>query len=99
MQDAPTSDPPSGAWVGSSDPRDATPPGPTVPRLRIDAGAARARASLDVTVAVTGERVRIDPGAIRIEIRANADWALDVRYRPAPPRAAPPLGGAAHRAG
>lgn|SRR3990172_4062150 len=65
---------------------------PTVLRLRIDDGAARDRASLDVTVAVTGERVRIDPGAIRIEIRANADWALDVRYRPAPDSAAVPLG-------
>lgn len=65
---------------------------PTVLRLRIDDGATSARAALDVTVLVAGDRVRIDPGSTRIEVRANADWALDVRYQAASIGASVPLG-------
>lgn len=64
---------------------------PTVLRLRIDDDSAHDRASLDVTVSVAGDRVRIDPGSTRVEIRANADWALDVRYHAASPSSAAPL--------
>jgi hypothetical protein len=65
---------------------------PTVLRLRLDDGAASDRASVDVAVSVAGDRVRIDPGTTRVEVRANADWALDVRYRAAPEGPAVPLG-------
>lgn len=65
---------------------------PTVLRLRLDDGAVRDRASLDVTVAVAGERVAIDPGTSRVDVRANGAWALDARYRPAPHSTAIPLG-------
>ena len=64
---------------------------PTVLRLRLD-DAASDRAALDVAIEVAGERVRIDPGSTRIEIRANAPWALDVRFRPAAGSATVPLG-------
>lgn len=65
---------------------------PTVLRLRLDDVAASDRASLDVAIQVAGDRVRIDPGSTRVEVRANADWALDVRYRPATGSASAPLG-------
>ena len=65
---------------------------PTVLRLRIDDGTARDRASLDIAVSVAGDVVRIDPGSTRIEVRANADWALDVRYQTASGSADLPLG-------
>ena len=65
---------------------------PTVLRLRIDDAAEGDHASLEVAVEVAGEFVRIDPGSTRIEIRANADWALDVRYRAASNGVAAPLG-------
>ena len=64
---------------------------PTVLQLRIDDAMAFDRASLDVTVSVAGDGVRIDPGSTRIEVRANAPWALDVRFRSAPGSAAVPL--------
>jgi hypothetical protein len=60
--------------------------------LRLDDGGARDAASLDVAVSVAGDRVRIDPGSTRVEIRANAAWALDVRYTAAPGNAGVPLG-------
>ena len=65
---------------------------PTVLRLRIDDGATRDHASLDIAVEVTGDLVRIEPGTTHLEVRANADWALDVGYRPADGSASVPLG-------
>lgn len=65
---------------------------PTVLRLRIDDATARDRAALDIAVTVAGDHVRIDPGTTRIEVRANADWALDVRYRAASGSPGVPLG-------
>lgn len=56
---------------------------PTVLRLRLDDGATLDRASVDVAVQVAGGVVRIDPAATRVEVRANAGWALDAHYRPA----------------
>jgi hypothetical protein len=65
---------------------------PTVLRLRIDDATVRDRAALDIAVTVAGDRVRIEPGTTRIEVRANADWALDVRYLAASNAASVPLG-------
>ena len=65
---------------------------PTVLRLRIDDSGTRDQASLDVTVSVADAYVRIDPGSTRVEIRANADWALDVQYRAASIEASVPMG-------
>ncbi len=65
---------------------------PTVLRMRIDDATTRDRSALDVAVTVAGDRVRINPGSTRIEVRANADWALDVRYRAASNAATVPLG-------
>ena len=66
---------------------------PTVLRLRLIDGATSDRAAHDVAVEVAGDVVRIEPGATRIEVRANDDWALDVQYRPARGSASVPLGG------
>lgn len=62
---------------------------PTVLRLRIDDATTRDRAALDVAVTVAGDHVQITPGSTRVEIRANAAWALDVRYHPDGGGAAP----------
>ena len=65
---------------------------PTVLRLRLIDGATSDRAAHDVAVEVAGDVVRIEPGATRIEVRANDAWALDVEYRPARGSASVPLG-------
>jgi len=53
---------------------------PTVLRLRIDDGSARDRASLDIAVEVADGVVRIDPGSTRVEVRANAGWAVSYTH-------------------
>jgi hypothetical protein len=65
---------------------------PTVLRLRLDDGATRDSAALDLAIEVAGETVRIEPDRTRIEVRANAPWALDVRYERAADSGEVPLG-------
>ena len=55
---------------------------PSLLRLRIDQQVASDHASVPVRVRVEGSRREIEPASTRVEVLANTDWQLSVRFAP-----------------